>query len=108
MYFFEPSEQKARELVPGIVAQLFWGERMMLAVVEIEPGALLPDHNHPHEQAGMILEGELELTIGGETRLLTTGQAYFIPGGTAHSARAGDARCQVLDIFSPVREEYKS
>jgi quercetin dioxygenase-like cupin family protein len=107
MYFFEPSEQPSRELVPGIVARLFWGERMMLAVVEIDPGALLPEHNHPHEQAGMILEGELELTIGGESRLLTAGHAYIIPGGTLHSARAGDAPCRVLDIFSPVREEYK-
>ncbi len=106
MPFYEPAELAPKELVPGIVGHMFWGERMLLAVVELAPGAVLPDHHHHHEQAGLVLEGELELTLGDETRLLKAGSAYVIPGGTPHSARAGDAPCRVLDVFSPVREEY--
>lgn len=70
MPFYEPSKQPLKELAPGAVLAL---------------------HNHPHEQAGLILEGELELTIDDETRLLTTGSAYIIPGGTTHYAHAGNA-----------------
>ena len=69
--------------------------------------ALVPTHQHPHEQMGMGLEGEFELTIDGETRTIRQGDAYCIPGNTPHSARGMTQNARALDIFHPVREEYK-
>ena len=79
----------------------------MLSRLELDEGSVVPLHQHPHEQAGMLLEGEMELTIGDETRELRPGDAYVIPGGVMHSATAVGGPVIVLDIFSPPREEYK-
>ena len=107
MPFYDPQDRQARELVPGIEARTFWGEQMLMAVVDLAPDASLPRHKHPHEQAGIVLSGELELRIENETRILTTGQVYFIPGNVEHSARSLNGPTRVVDIFSPVRDEYK-
>lgn len=107
MPFYDPQARQARELVAGIAARTFWGEQMLLAVVELDDGAVLPRHHHPHEQAGVVLSGQLELTIEGETKLLPAGAVYVIPGNAEHHARAPHGPVRVIDIFSPVREEYK-
>jgi quercetin dioxygenase-like cupin family protein len=83
-----------------------YGERIMLSLVEIDAGAAVPSHSHPHEQAGIVLEGQLELTIDGERKVLKTGEAYIIAGGAVHSARSIGGPCRALDVFSPVREDY--
>lgn len=106
MYFYDPATREARELVPGISARTFWGEKMLLAVVELKPESVLPHHAHPHEQAGIVLEGELRFTIDDQTRVLHAGEVYVIPGSVHHSAVAGANGAKVMDIFSPVREEY--
>jgi len=53
------------------------------------------------------LEGEMELGINGEKRILKKGDVYIIPGDAVHYAKPHGDSCQALDIFSPVREEYK-
>ncbi len=78
----------------------------MLSLVELDEGAVVPLHSHSHEQAGMVLEGTLELTLDGQVRTLDAGKAYMIPGNVTHSARAVSGRCKVLDVFSPIREDY--
>ncbi|MFC2053656.1 cupin domain-containing protein [Chloroflexota bacterium] len=80
---------------------------MMILIVELDANATLPKHNHPHEQGGIVLEGELEFEIEGETRLLHPGDLYIIPGGVDHEVKVRGTPAKVLDIFSPVREEYK-
>lgn len=107
MYFYNPDKRDVKDLLTGIHARTFWGEKLMLAVVELEAGAALPTHNHPHEQAGIVLEGALEFTINDETRTLAPGDIYIIPGGVDHTVIVGENPAKVLDIFSPVREEYK-
>ena len=106
-HFYDLEQTGPKDLVPGVTLRTVWGERIMLSRVEIEPGAEVPLHDHPHEQAGTMLEGVMEMTIGGETRELRPGDSYVIPGGVQHGARAIGGRVIVLDIFSPPREEYK-
>lgn len=67
----------------------------------------VPLHTHPHEQGGIIAEGELEMGIGGEVKLLKPGDMYIIPGNGEHYAKAYDNKAVALDIFSPVREEVQ-
>ena len=82
-------------------------EKMMLSLVEFEPLAIVQPHSHPHEQMGMLLEGELTFTIGGQTQTLKPGEMWRIPGGIVHSAVAGDKPVKALDVFYPIREDYR-
>ena len=107
MPFYEQDKVKGRELVPGVSIRPMWGEKVMMVLIDIEPGAEVPLHSHPHEQTGRVLSGAFYLTIDGETRLLREGDHYVIPGGVEHSAKGTDSPWLALDIFSPPRDEYK-
>ncbi len=107
MYFNDLEKRDSKEIVPGVQMRTFWGDKMLMAVVDLEINATVPLHSHPHEQCGTVLAGEMILTIAGEERILKPGDTYLIPGGVEHSARGGGIPTRVLDVFSPVREEYK-
>ncbi|WP_435017066.1 cupin domain-containing protein [Tundrisphaera sp. TA3] len=79
----------------------------MLSVVRFEPNSEVPDHSHPHEQMGMMISGRAEFTIGGETRVLGPGDIWRIPGGVLHRVRSLDGPAVALDVFHPVREDYR-
>lgn len=106
-YFYDSSEVQRKEIAPGVSIRTMWGEKVMMSVVEIAPHGVVPNHSHPHEQAGIMMQGEFDMTIGGETRRLKAGDAYVIPGGVEHSVVGLDGWSLALDIFSPPREEYK-
>lgn len=80
----------------------------MLSYLEMEEGSVVPLHSHPHEQAGMLLTGKMELTIGSDTRVCIPGDMFIIPPNTPHTAKPVDGPATLLDIFSPVREDYVS
>ncbi len=108
MPFFDLSQQPSREIFPGVRVTTAWGESLMMSFVRFErAGAVVPTHSHFHEQMGMGLEGEFELVIDGEARVIRPGDAYLIPSNVPHSARSLDGPCRVLDIFHPPREAYK-
>jgi quercetin dioxygenase-like cupin family protein len=94
-------------LVPGITGYYAHGEKMTLGYVELEKGSIIPTHQHLQEQITYIIEGELDMMIGGESCLLTKGMYHVIGPNVPHSAVANTA-CKVVDAFSPVREDYKS
>lgn len=106
MYFIDPKETLKKQLAPGVTLNLAWSEQLMLSVVELEPGSVVPMHSHPHEQAGIVLEGEFDMTIGGETRRARKGDMYIIPGGVEHAVYTGSEHAVALDVFHPIREEY--
>jgi len=106
-HFFNPDETIARVLAPGVTAKIASGEKMMLSLVTLAPGAVVPTHSHPHEQMGFMVSGTLEFTIGGETRVLSGNDMYFVPGGVPHAAKGGPGGAVALDAFSPPREEYR-
>ncbi len=106
MPFIDINDYEPIELVPGAKARTPYGENVMLSYLELEEGAVIPFHKHPHEQAGMLLKGNLELTIGDHARLCTPGDMFIIPPNTPHSAKPVDGPATVLDVFSPVREDY--
>ena len=107
-YFMDPAELDRRELAPGVTLRTMWGEKIMMSLVEIAPGAEVPTHTHPHEQAGLVLQGEFQFTIGGQSKRLKQGEAYVIPGGVEHGVVGSDGWSLALDIFSPPRDDYKT
>ena len=58
---------------------------------------VMPAHSHK-DQWGTVLEGQVEITIGGENRLYGPGSSYYIPAGVVHSAKA-PAGAKVIDFF---------
>jgi quercetin dioxygenase-like cupin family protein len=93
-------------VIPGCRLRTPYGRNIMLSYLEMDEGAIVPLHAHPHEQAGILLQGRLELTIGEETRMVEAGSLFIIPPDTPHRAAAVGGPAVVLDVFSPVREDY--
>jgi quercetin dioxygenase-like cupin family protein len=106
MPFIDIQSLKSVEAIPGCHLRTPFGENILLSYLEMEPGAAVPIHDHPHEQAGMLISGQLELTIGDETKVCSAGDMFIIPPNVPHRAKAIDGPVTVLDIFSPVREDY--
>ena len=106
MPFINLQNLESREIVPGYFARFVHSEHTTSAYWDVEEGALLPEHSHPHEQICTVLSGEFELTIDGEARVLRPGMVAVIPGDVKHSGKAITA-CKLLDVFYPIREEYR-
>ena len=97
----------AKALMPGITGYYAHGENMTFGLVELKAGSSVPMHQHIHEQTTYIIEGQLDMVIGGVACSLTPGMYHVIPSNTPHSAIA-KSDCKVIDVFSPVREDYKT
>lgn len=94
-------------LTDGASAKALFGEGAMLNLVELEPGAVVARHSHPHEQLGLILRGSMNLEVDGTDHVLEEMDAYALPGGVEHEGTAGPQGALVLDVFRPVREDYR-
>lgn len=105
-YFIPAGSGSRHQIFPGVEIQTTAGANLMLSVVRLEPESVVIEHAHPHEQMGILLEGRLEFTVGGVTRLLGPGDKWRIPGGVVHSVRALDQAAVALDVFYPIREDY--
>lgn len=106
MPFINISDFAAVEPVPGCRLRTPYGQNLMLSYLEMDNGAEIPMHHHPHEQGGILLKGRLQLTIGEETRICEAGAMFIIPPNVQHRAVAVDGPAVVMDVFSPVREDY--
>ena len=100
------SNTDAVEAVDGVhLAQLAGGEAMSIQHFEIESGARVHEHDHPHEQTGFIYEGELTFLTDGTEVVCGPGDSYAIPGDQPHAAEnRGDDVVRGVDVFSPPRE----
>ena len=96
----------AREFFPGFRGKMVHGAQMTLAFWEVEAGAEVPEHHHPHEQAMQVLEGTFEFTLDGVTQVYHPGDLVLIPSGVPHSGKALTP-CRLMDVFTPVREAYR-
>ena len=101
------SEAAGLELARGVQMKPLFGDGAMLNLLQFDESAAVGAHSHPHEQLGFVLEGELALVIDGVGHHLRPGDAYQIPGDVEHAARAVHGPCRVLDVFQPVREDYR-
>lgn len=106
-YFPGRDECSRHTIFPGVTIQTCAADKMMLSVVDLAPHAVVEEHAHPHEQVGMVLEGRAVFRIGGEEKTLGPGDLYRIPGEVRHRVVALDAPVRALDIFYPVRDEYR-
>jgi quercetin dioxygenase-like cupin family protein len=106
-YFPTPEECGRHTIFPGVQVRTCAAEKMMLSMANLEANAIVPEHAHPHEQVGIVLEGRVTFAIGDEQKTLQPGDVFCIPGNVRHKVVVLDAPAKVLDIFYPVREEYR-
>lgn len=105
-FFLSTDEIESKELFPGFHGKMIHTEGLTIAHFDIKADCILPEHHHVHEQVTNVLEGTLELTVDGQTMACTAGTVVTIPPNVVHSGRAL-TDCKVLDVFRPVREDYK-
>jgi quercetin dioxygenase-like cupin family protein len=90
----------------AVRARRIQGERITLAVVELGPNAVVPEHRHEAEQLGMVITGEMHFTLDGETRVLGPGGTWRIRSNLPHQVTAGPTGAVVIDVFTPVRADW--
>ena len=100
------SEKNPVTMLPGLIRRtLATSEKMMLCEFTFEAGVRIPIHSHPHEQVGYIVRGRVEMTIAGETEILTAGDSYCAPSNILHGALTLESTV-IVDTFTPPREDY--
>ena len=90
----------------AVQARRVQGERITLAVVELAPNAVVPEHAHPNEQMGICLRGSGTFTVGGETREIRPGTTWRIVGNVPHDLVVGPEGAEVIDVFTPTRDDW--
>jgi quercetin dioxygenase-like cupin family protein len=101
------SETTAFSPAPGVNVQPVIGENVMTCWIEIEPNAIIAEHQHSNEQLGVVIDGSVTITVGGETRTVEVGDAYVVASDQLHHAVAGPHGVTVVETFVPVREDYR-
>ncbi len=99
-------ELNEQEIVKGFFGKMIHSATMTMAYWTVEKDAILPEHEHPHEQVLNLLEGEFQLQTEGQTYHLLPGSVFVIPGGVPHSGQA-ITQCRILDVFQPTRDDYR-
>jgi quercetin dioxygenase-like cupin family protein len=97
-----PAEHPA----PGIERRMIWGERLMICRLRFDPGVVTAVHSHPHEQMTIVERGRVRFTIDGQERVVSAGDVLHFPSQIEHGATMLDEEVVLVDIFSPIREEF--
>ncbi len=96
-----------REILDGTIRGHYaHGAAMTIGEVSLDADTVVPMHEHPHEQMTYVIEGRFEFTVGTETSVLEPGMVVIIPGGARHGGKTLTT-CKVIDVFSPVRDDYR-
>jgi quercetin dioxygenase-like cupin family protein len=102
--FFQVDALPALTLAQGLTLRPAVGTDVMVSFVRYEPHAEAPLHAHVEEQIFFMLEGELEMELGGEVRMMCPGEGALIPSWVPHRVTAGATGAYQLDIFNPPRQ----
>jgi quercetin dioxygenase-like cupin family protein len=98
MTFVDTNKLPVFERLPGWRGRYFDSPSMTFAHYELDAGASIHEHSHPEEEVWQVIEGELEITIGGVTRRASRGSAGIVPPNMPHSVKAiSDGKAIVVD-----------
>ena len=96
------------QVFEGVRVRRVQGDLVTLAVVELDPLAVVPEHRHASEQHGMVITGQMDFRIGEERRVLGPGGTWRIRSDVPHEAHAGPEGAVVIDVFAPIRADWDS
>lgn len=105
MPFIDFKNKESIKIWDGIDGAIAYSDKLLFGYLRIEEGAVLPVHQHHHEQWSHLIEGEFIFNINGDEMKMKPGMSAYIPGDTPHSGTA-ITKCIFLDCFNPVREDW--
>jgi quercetin dioxygenase-like cupin family protein len=94
------------QVADGIERQMIWGDRVMVCRLRFRPHVVTTVHSHPHEQITIVERGRVRFTVAGAERLAAAGDVLHFPPHLSHGAAMLDEEVVLIDIFSPVREDF--
>lgn len=105
LYFASPRDLPTKNPTPGMSQKIIQAEGATVAITDLAPKTVVESHKHPMEQIGVVTRGSLVMVIAGEQRILTPGDSYKVPPNASHGARVFEEATQVIDIWSPPRDD---
>ncbi len=105
--FGDLADMAPQQIWDRIASRSVHGERLTMSIVELDPGAVVADHQHENEQLGIVLRGSMDFRVGDERRELGPGGTWRIPANTSHEAVAGPDGAVVIDVFAPIRDDWR-
>ena len=90
----------------GIERQMVVGQNVMMCRFRFAPFLVTAEHTHPHEQMTLVIKGKVKFFISGEEHILHAGDVLHFPPHNRHGATMLDEEVILIDIFSPIREEF--
>ena len=97
---------EAEEIGEGVTRQMIVGDHLMICRLQFAPRVVTSAHDHPHEQMTLVERGRVRFTIGNEERIAQAGDILHFPSGCWHGATMLDEEVVLIDIFTPVREDF--
>lgn len=106
-YFPTAAECGQHTIFGNVPIRTYAGDHLQLSFVDIPAGGVVDWHSHPNEQMGVVVSGRATFFIGDEEQTLGPGDFYCIPGGVRHRVVSAGGPAQALDVFYPIRPEYR-
>ncbi len=94
------------QLSEGIERQMVVGQNIMICRLRFAPFVITPEHSHPHEQMTLVMQGKVKFILGAEERIVSAGDVLHFPSNHWHGATMLDEEVILIDIFSPIREDF--
>ena len=93
-------------IAEGIDRQMVVGQNLMICRLRFDPFVVTPPHTHPHEQMTIVVKGKVKFTIDGSAVIAAPGDVLHFPPNNLHGATMLDEEVILIDIFSPIREDF--
>jgi quercetin dioxygenase-like cupin family protein len=106
-FFASPDEYGRHTIFGNIPIRTYSGNQLQLAFVDLPADSVVEWHSHVNEQMGVVISGKVKFQIGDEEKVLGSGDMYRIPGGVRHRVTPVETPAKVIDVFTPVRDEYR-
>jgi quercetin dioxygenase-like cupin family protein len=96
----------AEHVAEGIERQTVYGDKLMVCRLRIAPHVVTAPHTHPHEQITIVERGQVRYVVAGIERIVSAGDVLHFPPHVEHGATMLDEEVVLVDIFTPVREDF--
>src|SRR5438270_5895100 len=93
-------------IADGIDRQMVIGQNIMICRLRFDAHVDTPVHSHPHEQMTLVIKGKVKFTIAGSSVVVVPGDVLHFPPNQEHGATMLDEEVILVDIFSPIREDF--
>jgi len=94
------------ELGPGVKVHIVSAERITLTFGTLAPSSRVAVHHHEHEQIMVVVDGGCDFIVEGKLYPMKKGDVIVLPSNTEHGAYVSDNGCQIMDTFSPPRQDF--